>query len=328
MATWQRVSALFVLLVLFTSACSSAPEEVVAGAQAAESADLGDLAAADAGTERATSDSDASAGTSAVADDSAPVALTEDIEAQLEELEAARTTWNGAGIEDFDMQIDFDTTADEDDQKLSFENVGGRLVRVLGDDGEGAEEMSIVDILFGSIESTLLGLDEGSALFEIEYDSQFGFPVEILGQESGEDFLVVVEDFRQHDEYPPTCSAANQEGPWTPTGLAVAQSETFERLVQAIVECDFLALDHISYAQAEPVLTSFGGTSVEHLWQREAEGEPLMVTMLELLGGASTTSPEGLTTWPVEFADPGIDYLGWRMGIDVEGDWLFFIAGD
>ena len=186
----------------------------------------------------------------------------------------------------------------------------------------------IVDLLFDQIEATAQDTKGDIVVFGVEYDEKFGYPVLIQGSEWDEDFTLTVDTFRLHGEYSPGCSAATSTVPDVPDDLTPSQITTFEFLAEAIVECDFLALDHVSYSQDAPVLTSFGGTGVEHLWEREAEGEPLLETLLDLLAGEPAISPEGIATWPAEVVGLRIGELGWRTGISEEGEWLFFIAGD
>jgi hypothetical protein len=36
----------------------------------------------------------------------------------------------------------------------------------------------------------------------------------------------------------------------------------------------------------------------------------------------------GRWVWPADYAQPTADYLGYRIGIDADGTWRFFVAGD
>ena len=62
----------------------------------------------------------------------------------------------------------------------------------------------------------------------------------------------------------------------------------------------------------------FDGGGLELVWQAEAEGEPVLRTLVELLVGEPAQS-SGVTVWPEAFADQDVEYLGWRVGIDSEG---------
>jgi hypothetical protein len=105
--------------------------------------------------------------------------------------------------------------------------------------------------------------------------------------------------------------------------------------------------------------TSFGGGGFDNLaiWEEEGEGKlGLLVEILDLTH-ATIEAPEGkdIYVWPAAFAYESWDaipddlldelhqvytqeeldqiaglgsYGGWRTGIDEDGAWLFFVAGD
>lgn len=153
-----------------------------------------------------------------------------------------------------------------------------------------------------------------------------------------------------------SCSATGVDIPVPPDGLPRAVAEKHTAIAQAAAACDLPALSRLA---GEDLTTSFGGGGFENLELWEAEGRGQLGTLLEVLGtshaivesedrGAIYVWPAAFAydTWdeiPAEYIDElgviytreEIDqiaefgaYAGWRAGIDAEGNWLFFVAGD
>lgn len=131
-------------------------------------------------------------------------------------------------------------------------------------------------------------------------------------------------------------------------------------LIAAAVSCDYEALSARATSGGGPFTFSYGdSTDPAGFWRRaEAEGErPLwhLVQVLQLSSDiVERSAPEAdIHVWPSvaakesdagwsEVADAGLftdaeldamreggsGYLGYRVGITAEGDWLFFVAGD
>lgn len=75
--------------------------------------------------------------------------------------------------------------------------------------------------------------------------------------------------------------------------------------------------------------SNFGGET-DHIayYQRlQTDGEDVLGTLVALLAGPPTDNGQGYWVWPPAFAgdDP---YYGWRVGIDGQGTWRYFVAGD
>jgi hypothetical protein len=147
-------------------------------------------------------------------------------------------------------------------------------------------------------------------------------------------------------------------------GLPEAVAEIRIRVIESAIACDYETLEAIALAEGEGFSFSFGGDeSPARFWrQREREArrfdEPTseymryLVSILELPYckesgpddkvyyvwprvhcSARTASDwddlEGLyTDEQIEMMRTGDSYLGFRVGILEDGDWVYFIAGD
>jgi hypothetical protein len=137
---------------------------------------------------------------------------------------------------------------------------------------------------------------------------------------------------------------------------------TARAIITAASDCDFDGLAEIASVDGPPDLaTSFGGGGVENLARWEEEGYGEMDTLIRLFGTTHVVieNEDGpqLYIWPAavaydsweripgeyltEMIDLGIytegelddiakfgSYAGWRISIDEEGNWRYFIAGD
>jgi hypothetical protein len=154
----------------------------------------------------------------------------------------------------------------------------------------------------------------------------------------------------------PSCSAAGMSIPYAQAGLPVNVAELRRDIVRAASLCDFAALAELA---ADGFTSSFGGGGIELLAEREAEGDDLLATLVEILEMpyAEVSYEDGTTYyyWPRAFSYDSWDevpeadkddlrslyseedfagfadfggYLGWRAGITADGKWRFFVAGD
>jgi hypothetical protein len=152
------------------------------------------------------------------------------------------------------------------------------------------------------------------------------------------------------------CSAQGVPLPAEAEALPAAVANTREAILAAAAACDIAALESLS---DETFTTSFGGGGVENLRSWEGQGERPLATLLHLFDMSNATVDlEGgreIYVWPAaatyeswseisdeemnelsqvhsegeldEIAEYG-SYIGWRTGIDQDGTWLYFIAGD
>ncbi len=153
---------------------------------------------------------------------------------------------------------------------------------------------------------------------------------------------------------PPTsCSAEGMTIPPTPTELNAAQATRFEAIVAAVTACDWTAIE--AELSADGFTASFGGGKPIETWQNEERyGGTIMRRLIEHLSVPVTIiEPDGTAAWPratniIDWSDPdpeilaelealGYDplwidddlgYLGYRTGIDADGEWTYFVAGD
>jgi hypothetical protein len=152
-----------------------------------------------------------------------------------------------------------------------------------------------------------------------------------------------------------TCSADGVTLPPGPSGLPDAVAATGAAIVEAATSCDLAAIEALA---GEGFTTSFGGGGVENFARWENEGEGKLGILVQILGMShATVQTEGgeIYVWPAAFGydrwddipddlidelrqiytDEELDqisglgsYGGWRTGIDQDGDWMFFVAGD
>lgn len=164
------------------------------------------------------------------------------------------------------------------------------------------------------------------------------------------------------DETPQQCSAEGVPEPALSSDLPADVDTTARAIIGAASDCDFDALAGIASTDGSPdLITSFGGGGLENLARWEEEGRGELGTLIRLFGTshAVTEIEDGpdIYVWPAAFAyddwedippeyltelmDLGVygegeldeiarfgSYAGWRTGIDEEGNWVFFVAGD
>lgn len=139
-------------------------------------------------------------------------------------------------------------------------------------------------------------------------------------------------------------------------GLPSAVAETRDAIVAAARVCDIAVLQSLA---GDGFTTSFGGGGAENLGIWNDRGLEPTATLLHLLDMEYATVSGGgdldIYVWPAAHAYDSWDqvdendidelsrihtegeldlfgqagaYLGWRTGIDENGNWLFFVAGD
>jgi hypothetical protein len=137
--------------------------------------------------------------------------------------------------------------------------------------------------------------------------------------------------------------------PSAPPGLPVRVAETYAALREAAASEDYERLRPLI---PEPFSYTFGtpeGDAIDYWMNVEAESGERPIEILARLLDMPYTLYRGTYIWPFaydkqpdeltgyerrilgEFADDfgaGSGYLGWRAGIERDGRWAFFIAGD
>lgn len=157
-------------------------------------------------------------------------------------------------------------------------------------------------------------------------------------------------------ENPVVCSSSGVPQPELDPDLPDAVAATAHAIIRFASSCD---LDGLAGIANPGLVTSFGGGGIENLRRWEDEGRGELGTLLQLF----STSPavlEGehdpkIYVWPAAlvhdrwedipedlrhelltiYTEEELDqiaefgsYAGWRIGIDENGNWLFFVAGD
>lgn len=164
------------------------------------------------------------------------------------------------------------------------------------------------------------------------------------------------------DDTPRQCSAEGTPQPKLSSDLPADVAATARAIIGAASHCDFDDLAGIASTDGTPdLITSFGEGGVDNLARWEQEGYGEMDRLIRLFGTshAVTETEDGpdIYVWPAAFAydrwedipreyltelmDLGVytegeldeiakfgSYAGWRIGIDAEGNWLYFVAGD
>ncbi len=336
--TPRAVTALLVLAMI-AGACGSEEPTIVTAAD-----DLGvsvdDDMVYDAADEAAGAGAADSGPEGAVANDSAPRELDVELSPAKQALwdanSSAISQWIAAGIHDYDYRLQNVTPDGEAILQIEVRN-GEVDDRVATRASSNKNAFPMLNLFDGIAELIVDEYDE-SKLLSVQYDSELGFPtyIEYETKNGEEDFRgwFSATQFRLASDYPEECSTAGIEFdeylgelPEDAGELPEDVSSTRQMLLGAASFCNFLELAGVAEEGDGFVETSFGGSGVELIWQREAAGEELLTTMVELLNGPAAETDFGYV-WPAEFADPGSEYLDWRIGIAHDGDWAFFIAGD
>jgi hypothetical protein len=158
----------------------------------------------------------------------------------------------------------------------------------------------------------------------------------------------------------PACSGASATGVTEQEGLPVAVAETRRAIAEAAASCDYESLESLALAGSAEFTYSFGERGAPgRYWRRqEQRGEEPLRFLVELLDRPFATQEvrgDVHYVWPSAFdyrgwarvpeahreaLRPLYDdqdfaafqefgaYLGYRVGITEEGDWIFFVAGD
>ena len=151
------------------------------------------------------------------------------------------------------------------------------------------------------------------------------------------------------------CSAAGLTAPPTPAALSAEATATLRAVVDAATVCDY---DGLALAAGDEITLSFGGHSEVDTYLEEGDRrDELLRILVGLLamppGTIATDVGADISVWPAFWADdepataeeraaleaiagvpydelvvPDLGYLWYRVGIDADGNWLFFVAGD
>lgn len=152
------------------------------------------------------------------------------------------------------------------------------------------------------------------------------------------------------------CSATGVEAPQLASGLAAIVEDKATAIIEASTSCQ---LEELAGLADEQFTTSFGGGGMDLLLEWEDQGEGKLDILVKLFGTqwAKQDYDEGPAYyyWPAAFARDSWDeitdeemadlltvytegeldeiaafgsYAGWRIGIDEDGNWRFFVAGD
>jgi hypothetical protein len=225
--------------------------------------------------------------------------------------------------------------------------------------GRYEEIVKTVDGVFAEIERALREADS----FTADYDPVLGYPTSVyvdwIANAADEEVGYTILNLRDRAGYPASCSTEGWEAELAPQpGLPEPVAATRLALFEAAMSCDFGAIAAVSDAADLPVQTSHGGSGPEYIWQSEAGGIPLMRTLVEHLnlsysGSAESylwpsameylTSPYGdglsdedyqalLELYTIEALEESFEFfdgfVGHRIVIAADGQWLLFIAGD
>lgn len=154
-----------------------------------------------------------------------------------------------------------------------------------------------------------------------------------------------------------SCSSAGVPLPAEAPGLPAAVSETRDAIITAAAACNFAALEELA---AEDFSSSFGndvGAEAFARWEEEGEGKlGILLRLLDMSYGTNELNGGAIYVWPAaatyatwdavppeqkseltsiytdeemeEFFAGFGSYAGWRTGINQDGEWLYFTAGD
>jgi hypothetical protein len=229
--------------------------------------------------------------------------------------------------------------------------------------GRYDEIIKTVDGVFAEIERALRTADS----FTAEYDPVLGFPTNVyidwIANAADEEVSYEIRSLRDPGNYPQSCSTDGWEAglvdqPDLPEPVAATRRSLFD----AAMSCDFALIAAVSDAADLPVQTSHGGSGPEYIWEAEIQAIPAMRTIVEHLNlsyAASTTELGTTYAWPsaatrltsplgdglpadeyaallelyavedlVEMFDFFDGYVGYRIVIAEDGQWLFALAGD
>lgn len=199
--------------------------------------------------------------------------------------------------------------------------------------------------------------------FSAEYHPELGYPTnvfidwdqQIADEEAG---------YRISDLASPTraCSTAAVNMRLVPQpDLRAAVAQRRQAIFDTALTCNFDALAVL--ANPDGFNAGFGGGEPARIWaDAEGRGEPVMLDLVRLLNmeyAVDGEAADALYTWPSAFSDleaadgTGLSavayqellqlysvaeledmfaglggYVGYRIGIDAAGNWLFFVAGD
>ncbi len=320
----RQVSALLLFLALIAGACSSDPSEVVVGDDTGEVA-MDEAGEADDAAEQEAADA-MSDDSDSVAGDSAPFEVpkldSNAIAELMDDHDLATAQWAQNGITSYDYSVRVLTPDGPMIGHIEVRN--GKATRIISE-FEELDEPITIEAFMAEFRGEFKNGSTG--IHSVNYADGLGYPKRVEGFENGQPMsfeiyrLLIV----SADEEP--CSADGLTYP-SPTGTDPV-SVTHARLLEAAQACDYLALTALADEGANELTTSFGGGDpIEFLREGESNGENFLAILAELLQNEPTPMDE-IAVWPEAFADPDLEYLDWRVGIEASsGEWLFFVAGD
>lgn len=226
--------------------------------------------------------------------------------------------------------------------------------------GSYDEIVQTVDGVFDEIERALTDADS----FTAQYDAELGYPTEVYIDweelTADEEVNYTIAEVRPVGDGPLACSTTGVDIELTPQSDLPAQvAAKRQAIFDAAMDCDIAAVADLT--DPKGFTASFGGGDPRELWT-EAEGrdDDVMLDLVRHLNLAhSLPGEDGLYIWPSAFVDlqaangaglsdedyadlltlysaedlknmfDGIGgYVGYRIGMQSDGTWIFFVAGD
>ena len=220
-----------------------------------------------------------------------------------------------------------------------------------------------VDDLFNEIERSIGEVAE----LTVEYDAELGYPanvfIDVDERIADEEIEYVITDLRPIPAVGDECStSAVAIDLIAQPNLPDAVGRTRQAIYDAAMDCDIAGL--VELTDPDGFNASFGGGDPATLWaDAELRGDPVLLDLVRHLNQAFTEFGDGgdITgyVWPSAFLEleapdgtglpaeewdrllalysqaeiremfDGIGgYVGYRIGIEPDGDWIYFVAGD
>lgn len=231
------------------------------------------------------------------------------------------------------------------------------------DIGAYDELILTIDALFDEIERSIGAVADVT----VEYDTDDGHPtsvqIDVETNMADDEITYVVENLRPAGTGVDQCSTSAATIDLVPQPDLPAEVATTRAAIhEAAMACDISAL--VALTAPDGFNASFGGGEAATLWtEAELRGQPVLLDLVRHLNQAYTEFGDGgdITgyVWPSafleleapdgrglpadEFAElltlyteqeldemfAGIGgYVGYRIGIEPDGDWIYFVAGD
>lgn len=229
--------------------------------------------------------------------------------------------------------------------------------------GRYDEIVRTVPGVFGEIKRAIREADR----LDVEYHPVLGYPTEVFidweFNMADEEVSYRIETLRAPLPILDSCSTSSVTLDLIPQpGLPATVADTRSAIYQAAMACDIATLDELTSGAG--FTASFGGGNAgEHWLALEEEGRPVLLAMVQHLNQAYTAFGDGGDvvgyTWPSAFLElespdgtglPADEYeallelysvddltemfeviggyVGYRHGIEPDGTWIYFVAGD